>query len=956
MASVSFPIGGAYGGLNGYWGQLGSEPLKAYCDSRPEYVTLSFVTQAPEHSASGYPGTNFAGHCAAGTYEDSNLLSECYVIMEGIPYCQERGVKVLLSIGGVYNEQGSNYKVTSDEKGVEFADFLHGAFGPWSQYWDGPRPFDSGDADAPIRPAVDGFDFDIEHDLPNGPYIAMINRLRELRDDIIITGAPQCPTSAEYFYMSEMISQAKFDALFVQFYNNPYCDAIPNPSVSYDRFNYDDWADIIDSSQSSQGAKLYVGLPASEGAAGSGYLEPEEMKDLVCRIKNKAHFGGISLWDLTRGASNIVDGKNYNEHVMDALKYGCAPVPVISTTTTEAASTTADATTTEATTAGTTTTDASSTADVSSTSGASTVSGSVTSSDVSATSDAMTTSKASSASDTSSTDASSTDASSTDASSTDASSTASDTSSTEDATTTGIATADTTIASGASSTEDSTASSDTSAASDANTTQATSASDASTATDATATDATATDATATDATATDATATDATATDATATDATSAVETASVATDSSTNSAGASTAIDPATGSAEVSTATGNSNTDASFTVDSTATTEASAATDGAVTSTADASIQSNTVTTTAQTNDNSEATESTTMATETAQETEPTDAATTFSTFHGWNNTYGAPTHTQKYGNPATIIYSGAATTTKGSPAYTNYPGKTAGIRMTTSIVCTTRVHTEGGHVVTEIIPLYTTVCPVTKKASPTHYAVPFKYVAPSQYETKTVYTTSVYTVTKCPPEVVNCPYGSVNTETIPVYTTVCPVTETGKVVPTSIPAHHEIKTLYTSQTHTVTQCSHDEPNCVVGAVETEIASWTTAIVPTQETQPAKIYKPIADVPKAMTQGAHSNGTTYTSVVAPPATLKTAMKPVAFEQAKPTYKQPAEEQHSGAAAPTSAHGGESYETVPASAATYVPTPMTPVTAGASSLVVGLTAVAGIALFQVLAL
>ncbi|CAJ0547768.1 Ff.00g045220.m01.CDS01 [Fusarium sp. VM40] len=890
MSSVSFPIGGAYGGLNGYWGQLGSEPLKAYCDSRPEYVTLSFVNQAPENTVSGYPGTNFAGHCAAGTYEGSDLLTECYVIMEGIPYCQDRGVKVLLSIGGVYNEQGSNYKVTSDEKGVEFANFLHGAFGPWDPNWDGPRPFDSGDESASIRPAVDGFDFDIEHDLPNGPYIAMINQLRSLREDIIITGAPQCPTSDEYFYMSEMISQAKFDALFVQFYNNPGCDAIPDPSVSWDRFNYDDWAAIIDSSDYSQGAKLYVGLPASGDAAGSGYLEPEEMKDLVCRIKNKAHFGGISLWDLTRGASNLVDGKNYNEHVMDALKYGCAPVPVISITTTEAASTTTYATTTVATTADTTTTDVSSSADATTTSGASTVSGSITTSAVSATSDTMTASDASTTSD----------ASSTDASSTADASTASDASSTEDATTTGMATADTTTASGASSTEDSTASSDTSAASDAITTQATSASDAST-----------------------------------AADVTSVVETGSTATDSSTDSAGASTVIV-------------NSNTDASSTIESIVTTEASVTTGAVTASTTDASPESNTVTDTAQTTDKVEATESTAMATETAQETESTDAATTFSTFHGWNNTYGAPTHTQKYGNPATIIYSGAAT--KGSPAYTNYPGKTTGVSMTTSTVCTTRVHTEGAYVVTETIPLYTTVCPVTKKASPTHYAVP------SQYETKTVYTTSVYTVTKCPPEVANCPYGSVTTETIPVYTTVCPATETGKVVPTNIPAHHEIKTLYTSQALTVTQCSRDEPNCVVGAVKTEIASWTTAIVPAQETQPAKVYKPVVDVPKAMTQGAHFNGTAHTSVVPPPATLKTAMKPVAFEQAKPTYKQPVQEQHSGAAAPTGAHGGENYETVPASAATYAPTPMTPVTAGASSMVVGLTAVAGIALFQVLAL
>lgn len=129
---------------------------------------MSFVNQAPEHTESGYPGTNFAGHCAAGVYSNKNgvassLLSECYTIKEGIPYCQQRGVKVLLSIGGVYNEAGSNYKVTTDDKGVDFADFLYKAFGPYDQSWDGPRPFDSDDGTT--RPAVDGFDFDIEHDL-----------------------------------------------------------------------------------------------------------------------------------------------------------------------------------------------------------------------------------------------------------------------------------------------------------------------------------------------------------------------------------------------------------------------------------------------------------------------------------------------------------------------------------------------------------------------------------------------------------------------------------------------------------------------------------------------------------------------------------------------------------------------------------------------------------------------
>ncbi|KAF5718942.1 endochitinase 2 precursor [Fusarium mundagurra] len=837
MSSISFPGGSGLSlGLNGYWGQLGSDSLKSYCDSAPEYVTLSFVNQAPEHTESGYLGTNFAGHCAAGVYSNkdgvaSSLLSECYTIKEGIPYCQERGVKVLLSIGGVYNEAGSNYKVTTDDKGVDFADFLYKAFGPYDQSWGGPRPFDSDDGTT--RPAVDGFDFDIEHDLPNGPYIAMINELRRLNSDVIITGAPQCPTSNPYFYMKDMINQAKFDALFIQFYNNPGCDAIPDPSVSWDRFNYDDWEDIVEDSACSQNAKLYVGLPASEAAApGGGYLEPEAMKDLVCALKDKTHFAGISLWDLTRGAGNEIDGKNYNEHVMDALKYGCDPVPVTTTTaltTTSKATSTAESTTT---------------------------------------------------SDTTTADASSSDVSSTDASSTGASST-------ETATTSGLTTTDTTTASGVSSIEDSTASSDTSAATFTSALATSAASDASSATEATDSSATNVSGSVAD---------------------TAASETSAPATDSS-----ADTTETTATGSV-LSTGT------ASATVDATATGDSS--------STTDATLESNTVAGTAKTSDS-------------AQETESATAETTFSTFKGWNTTYGAPSYTQKYGNPTTLIPSGTATITKGSPVYTKYPDSTYTVSMTTSTVCTTRVHTAvDGYVATETIPLYTTVCPVTGKAKPTNYAVP------SQYKTKTVYTTSVHTVTKCPPEVADCPYGSVTTETIPLYTTVCPVTEKSKPAPSDVPYNHEIKTLYTSQVNAISHCAPGTPDCVVGAITTEIASWTTATVPAQQTQPIKIYKPVPEMPKIATKGAHYNGTAYTSVAVPPVTLKTAAKPGVFAQAKPTHQR-----SSSAAAPT---GG--YTSVPASVPTYTPAPITPATAGASSLAVGLALMVGMVLLQVLAL
>ena len=122
---------------------------------------MSFVNNSPEND-NGFPGTNFGANCNWPTYmngdETTQLLSDCSLIKEDVPYCKSKGVKVLLSIGGVFGS-GSRYDVSTDEKGQEFASFLYSAFGPYQKSWTGPRPFDVS-PDSPT--SVDGFDFDIE--------------------------------------------------------------------------------------------------------------------------------------------------------------------------------------------------------------------------------------------------------------------------------------------------------------------------------------------------------------------------------------------------------------------------------------------------------------------------------------------------------------------------------------------------------------------------------------------------------------------------------------------------------------------------------------------------------------------------------------------------------------------------------------------------------------------------
>jgi len=176
--------------------------------------------------ATNYPTTNFAAHCAADVFEKngvkSRLLSACTLIQADIQYCQSKGKKVLLSIGGVWGGDPAHaYNVSSVANGQYFSEFLWKAFGPVDPTWSGPRPFDIDQAHPTV---LDGFDFDIEIEFKKAPggyagYIALIQDLRTRINQAgtgqIITGAPQCPLNPDFAYMNGIISAVKFDKLFM---------------------------------------------------------------------------------------------------------------------------------------------------------------------------------------------------------------------------------------------------------------------------------------------------------------------------------------------------------------------------------------------------------------------------------------------------------------------------------------------------------------------------------------------------------------------------------------------------------------------------------------------------------------------------------------------------------------------------------------------------------------------
>ncbi|KAH0594341.1 hypothetical protein MHUMG1_07689 [Metarhizium humberi] len=326
--SLGLGVGGAAPpALNAYWGQTGGRFLRDICDSGVNYATVSFINNSPENG-DGYPGSNFGANCAGEVYTNTDgkktkLLSACSFIQRDIPYCQSKGVKVLLAIGGAHIPGTSEYAVSSEEKGVEFAEFLYNAFGPYKSSWTGPRPFDS----TTTHVSVDGFDLDLEDRTPkfkNGPYIAMVNWWRQQSHKMFITAAPECVMFGNQ--NDELIANAEFDALFIQFYNNPVCDAIPNNTPG-DKFSYDEWARKVATGKS-KNAKLFIGLPASTDSAGSGYIVPKALKDLVCEYNSHQNFGGVSLWDGTRAMNNVdAEGKSFLQSAAEAVQYVCGEPP-----------------------------------------------------------------------------------------------------------------------------------------------------------------------------------------------------------------------------------------------------------------------------------------------------------------------------------------------------------------------------------------------------------------------------------------------------------------------------------------------------------------------------------------------------------------------------------------------------------------------------------------------------
>lgn len=151
---------------------------------------------------------------------------------------------------------------------------------------------------------VDGFDLDLEHGPATG-YENIAYRLRQLMDEDraktgkqwLLTGAPQCPQPDAMLDVA--MRNVAFDAIFVQFYNNPSCEATKwaagRDQTTNAGFNFAMWDAYAKKSKNTK-MKVFLTLPLA-GEAGSGYVSRVTAANIIADIKKYTNFGGFAGWD-----------------------------------------------------------------------------------------------------------------------------------------------------------------------------------------------------------------------------------------------------------------------------------------------------------------------------------------------------------------------------------------------------------------------------------------------------------------------------------------------------------------------------------------------------------------------------------------------------------------------------------------------------------------------------------
>jgi chitinase len=124
-------------------------------------------------------------------------------------------------------------------------------------------------------------------------------------------GRAQCPFSDAYLGPQPATTAlgsaaGAFNMLNVQFYNN-FCGYQGDTSALISAWNQ--WSNWMATANPQM--RLYLGLPASPSAAGSGYMSPDVVRGLLPQLKSSSNYGGVMLWSVNYDKQNLINGQPF---------------------------------------------------------------------------------------------------------------------------------------------------------------------------------------------------------------------------------------------------------------------------------------------------------------------------------------------------------------------------------------------------------------------------------------------------------------------------------------------------------------------------------------------------------------------------------------------------------------------------------------------------------------------
>ncbi|KAK0516303.1 hypothetical protein JMJ35_000906 [Cladonia borealis] len=276
-------------------------------DPSVDIVVLAFLKTY--FGPGGYPVLNLGAACGSDATTEAQAkgatgILNCPEVAGNITICQNKGKKVMLSLGGA---DGTTV-FASEQQAVAFATTVWDIFGGGTS--DVGRPFGNN--------KLDGFDIDTEQKNP-AYYTNFTTALRQTftqdpSKTYYISAAPQCPRPDASIPLDAM---QEMDFVWVQFYNNGDC----NVGESGFMASLTAWSG--DLSAKGAGPQLYIGGPACETCGPHGFLEPTAVAPAIQAVHSTGlkNVGGMMLWDGSEAMLNTngTGGKTYLQVVKAAL-------------------------------------------------------------------------------------------------------------------------------------------------------------------------------------------------------------------------------------------------------------------------------------------------------------------------------------------------------------------------------------------------------------------------------------------------------------------------------------------------------------------------------------------------------------------------------------------------------------------------------------------------------------